>query len=888
MIKKFMMLAAGLLAGNAAALTTVWTAGVDGSLPLAKWYPYTGITTDKATLSTSTEKYNVLTTTVSTTNDASVAGVSIDWASKTDVDLSAYKGLCLTYKSLKPFKLDFKQSDFAKTNYNYFGYVVPAQSAVGALFIPFEDLAQEEYWGEKMDLDLTKQTGIQISYKQGLAKAASSASNTITIAAIAVGNSCTNAKPTLGTGYTATVDAELIEGEAMELDLSKIFVDGDGDVLDVKVALPTDSQVVIVEPAKSYSNSDVLTLATKPNPTNGAVKEVVLTAKDPSGASVTYTLSLTLVDRNNTPVAKDMAFEVLEDSSYKNSLTTNNLTKLGSDADGDAVVFVLVSEPEHGKLEYSVTTGIFTYTPEKDFFGKDYFTYKFVEKNDETSESEIATATITVKNVNDAPVVKVVTKVYLDEAGKEHAFGDTLTVDEDFASFVVSVPKENISITDADGDDDYTVSAKTSGVATATAVADDDNYLVEVAAKKDSNGTAKVSLTVADPKITIPVDLFVLVVKPVADAPIAKEDSYTVVQDSLNKIDAKKGVLANDVNPDGKSALTAVLVVEPEHGTLVLAEDGSFTYESAAGYEGEDPFAYKVVNEAGLESEMVIVELNVLHKNHAPVVLAGVADTVGNRVSDLVEDFTTAVNYTIAEAKTWFEDPEGDAFTISARSKDSLLKVTATTSKITITAVKDAFGEAVIEVIAKDAKGATSVLEIVANLAPKNDAPRAARRDTIYVGADWKESVVNLDSIFYDPDGDTLTYTLKTVASVFNATIKDNKVTVTQAEGTKLYEKKAYFVVVTAMDQDSSEVSNSICFILAEDPAAIKTLVAAPKASWKTAVAADRGTAVMMDMQGRVMWTRRLPVSESEVRDAAASVQGRKILKVNSQTWTIK
>ena len=36
------------------------------------------------------------------------------------------------------------------------------------------------------------------------------------------------------------------------------------------------------------------------------------------------------------------------------------------------------------------------------------------------------------------------------------------------------------------------------------------------------------------------------------------------------------------------------------------------------------------------------------------------------------------------------------------------------------------------------------------------------------------------------------------------------------------------------------------------------------------------------------MWKAKLPVSEADVRNAAAKVQGRKILQVNKQRWTIR
>jgi hypothetical protein len=51
---------------------------------------------------------------------------------------------------------------------------------------------------------------------------------------------------------------------------------------------------------------------------------------------------------------------------------------------------------------------------------------------------------------------------------------------------------------------------------------------------------------------------------------------------------------------------------------------------------------------------------------------------------------------------------------------------------------------------------------------------------------------------------------------------------------------------------------------------------------------AKRGTAKIMDMKGRVVWNAKLPVNPAEVLGASAQVQGRKILRVNNQTWTIK
>ena len=67
-------------------------------------------------------------------------------------------------------------------------------------------------------------------------------------------------------------------------------------------------------------------------------------------------------------------------------------------------------------------------------------------------------------------------------------------------------------------------------------------------------------------------------------APTAVDDSYTTTEDTA-LVRAAPGVLGNDNDVDG-SALTAVLVTGPGHGTLTLNANGSFTYTPAANYNG--------------------------------------------------------------------------------------------------------------------------------------------------------------------------------------------------------------------------------------------------------------------------------------------------------------
>src|SRR5207248_532913 len=105
---------------------------------------------------------------------------------------------------------------------------------------------------------------------------------------------------------------------------------------------------------------------------------------------------------------------------------------LGNDSDADnlsgpayaGLTPVLITPPTHGSLTLN-TDGSFCYTPAANYYGPDSFTYK---ASDGTTESNLATVSLTVNNVNDTPV----------------AVNDSATTNEDTA--------KNITVLDNDFD----------------------------------------------------------------------------------------------------------------------------------------------------------------------------------------------------------------------------------------------------------------------------------------------------------------------------------------------------------------------------------------------------------------------------------------------------
>ena len=108
-----------------------------------------------------------------------------------------------------------------------------------------------------------------------------------------------------------------------------------------------------------------------------------------------------------------------------------------------------------------------------------------------------------------------------------------------------------------------------------------------------------------------------LVITPVNDAPLARDDAYSVMEDTT-LILAIPDILANDSDVDG-DALSVVRVADPQHGSLTLNPDGSFSYTPMADYAGADTFSYRLTD-GQAESDPATVTLTVIPVNDAPLV----------------------------------------------------------------------------------------------------------------------------------------------------------------------------------------------------------------------------------------------------------------------------
>jgi VCBS repeat-containing protein len=125
---------------------------------------------------------------------------------------------------------------------------------------------------------------------------------------------------------------------------------------------------------------------------------VTVTATNGRTAVDTFVLTVNAVD--DAPVANNDSYQTEEYTPLVVNAADGVLDN-DTDPDSQSLTAILVSGPATAQSFTLNADGSFNYTPNNNFNGPDTFTYK---ANDGNSDSNVATVTITVTAVNDAPV----------------------------------------------------------------------------------------------------------------------------------------------------------------------------------------------------------------------------------------------------------------------------------------------------------------------------------------------------------------------------------------------------------------------------------------------------------------------------------------------------
>ncbi len=191
------------------------------------------------------------------------------------------------------------------------------------------------------------------------------------------------AKPTFTSTPVTTVDEDL----PYLYSITSVFA------AEYSLVITSDILPIWLTLTDAGDGSGSATLAGTPTMADIGDHPITLTVTDDQirQSSATQTFTITVILVNDAPVADSQTITTDED-------TAIGITLTASDVDGDKLTF-LVTGPTNGVL--SGTAPNLTYTPNLDYNGSDSLTFTV---NDGQADSNLATVSITVTPVNDAPV----------------------------------------------------------------------------------------------------------------------------------------------------------------------------------------------------------------------------------------------------------------------------------------------------------------------------------------------------------------------------------------------------------------------------------------------------------------------------------------------------
>ncbi|MFA5309024.1 MAG: Ig-like domain-containing protein, partial [Dehalococcoidales bacterium] len=381
------------------------------------------------------------------------------------------------------------------------------------------------------------------------------------------------------------------------------------------------SGAFVYNPASGYTGTDSFTYKANDGKVNSNTVTVTITVNTPS---------------NTAPVAVNDTYTLVESGVL--TISIPGVLANDNDANGDTMTAVLITDVSHCSLTLN-SDGSFVYTSSEGYVGTDSFTYK-VSDGSATSNTGTVTLIITAAPVtppaggvtfgldagnsywsqrsgvldtmrfmntsgtgtlnklevlftDTTPNGKVRLGVYADNNGKPGALlldagevnaangwvsisGLNLPVTQNTYYWLAFTMQSGNDVSDMigqSGDSHYWITSSYGSLPS--------QFNLSWASKNDIPYVMRATVNVGSGGGEIIVNT----------PPSAVNDAYSTNQNTALAV-ATPGVLVNDTDTNG-DILSAVLVTNVSHGTLVLNANGAVTYIPASGYTGTDSFTYR-------------------------------------------------------------------------------------------------------------------------------------------------------------------------------------------------------------------------------------------------------------------------------------------------------
>jgi hypothetical protein len=435
--------------------------------------------------------------------------------------------------------------------------------------------------------------------------------------------------------------------------------------------------------------------------------------------TVTATVAVTVVDKNDPPQAFDDTLEVVEDTPITYSAAEFRAAVLANDNPGPAneVANGQVVNLVPGNLTGSAggtlvqnANGSITYTPPQNVFGNASETILYTVTDGELTAS--AFITINIQGVNDAPIAVNDPNLEVDELTSDNAL-DVLGNDS-------AGPLEDATQT-------ITVARIVSGPSNGQAEISADGLQILYTPNGDFSGTDSLTYVVVDSLgLESAVATATIEVLPVI-RPRARNDNRSVAEDSgTTTID----IIANDLANEGATVvLETVGTIPASQGTLTRV-GSSVEFTPADDFFGTVTFTYTISDTSNpiidtpeeIQSATGTVVITVTPVNDDPVFAADPVQPAVEDVSLSIAASTLLANDSVGPAN---ELAAGQTLSVSAVAANSTNGGTVALSGQTITFVSraDYNGPDSFTYTIRDSEGGTTQGTVALQIDSVNDAP---------------------------------------------------------------------------------------------------------------------------------------------------------------------
>ncbi|MDB3980458.1 Ig-like domain-containing protein, partial [Candidatus Marinimicrobia bacterium] len=480
--------------------------------------------------------------------------------------------------------------------------------------------------------------------------------------------------------------------------------------------------------------------------------------------TLTYKANNSFLDSNEGTITIIVNAVDDEPNTFDVSATTDEDTPISivlnaDEVDGESYTFSIIDGPANGTTTFSSVNTII-YTPNTDWNGTDTFTFEATDSR-VAGRSNVATATITVNAINDAPVANNVT-VGTDE---ERSNGDSFFNERENSSFGFGETSNsktssvNITLDATDVDSSGLTYSVESQPSNGTLNSDGTSNIVYTPTA-DWNGTDTFTYKANDGSLDSNTATVTINVNSVNDAPTTTDETVTVTE-SINDTYAITITGASD--PEG-DALTYTVLDISVNGSFAhdgASDTGTFTATTNLTGDGGS-FTYKVTDTGGLESNVSTVTLNITNVNDAPV--------TSNQSISTNED--TSIDIALSAT-----DGDGDSITYSIVSDVSNGSTSLSGSTVTYTPTANYNGTDNFTFKANDGTEDGNTSTVTITVVAVNDAPVA---NNVSATTDENRSIqVSIALNATDVDGDNLTYSIVSDVSNGSTSLSGSTVTYT-------------------------------------------------------------------------------------------------------------